>query len=209
MQFETVPQFNSPPAISVHFTGAISSYAGSLGSSFAFTLPPSYRPSTTVYVPVDMSGATNGRLIIYPSGSVYVQAESSFANAQNFTSLDGAWYRLTPGPTNVALTLLNGWAAYGNGTATPAVDLRDASTIEFTGAISTTLGNPYAFKLPTGWAPPTNVYVTVDMCGATKGRLDIQPDGVVTVQAETSFANATCFTSLDGVSYSLWESPPS
>lgn len=36
----------------------------------------------------------------------------------------------------------------------------------------------------------------------------IQPNGVVTVQAETSFSNAACFTSLDGVSYSLWETAP-
>lgn len=33
------------------------------------------------------------------------------------------------------------------------------------------------------------------------GRLFIQPDGVVTVQAENSFSDAQCFTSLDGTSF--------
>jgi hypothetical protein len=58
----------------------------------AFVLPRAFRPHTTVYVPVDMCGATNGRIIISPSGAVNVQAETNFANAQCFTSLDGAWF---------------------------------------------------------------------------------------------------------------------
>jgi hypothetical protein len=45
------------------------------------------------------------------------------------------------------------------------------------------------------------VYVNIDLCNATKGRLIIQTNGVVSVQAETSFSNAQCFTSLDGVSF--------
>lgn len=209
VQLETVSWFNSPAAVSVHFSGAVSSNAGPSGSSLAFTLPPGYRPATTMYVPVDMANATNGRLIVTPGGSVYVQAESSFANAQEFTSLDGAWFVLTPGPPTAKLNLVNGWTAYGGGTAAPAVDLRDASTVEFTGAISTTSTNSLAFTLPSGWAPPTVVYVAVDMCDATNGRLIITTSGDVYVQAEKSFSNASCFTSLDGASFSLWETAPS
>jgi hypothetical protein len=42
----------------------------------------------------------------------------------------------------------------------------------------------------------------VDLCNATNGRLDIQPTGVVTVEAEGgTFGNAQCFTSLDGASF--------
>ncbi len=36
---------------------------------------------------------------------------------------------------------------------------------------------------------------------AANGRLYVQPSGVVTVQVETVFSNAQCFTSLDGVSF--------
>jgi hypothetical protein len=35
----------------------------------------------------------------------------------------------------------------------------------------------------------------------SNGRLEIDRDGVVYVDAETSFTNAQCFTSLEGVSY--------
>ncbi|HUI27929.1 MAG TPA: hypothetical protein VL403_17740 [Candidatus Kryptonia bacterium] len=70
----------------VYFKGAIASGA----SSSAFTLPASFRPATYVYLPVDMCNATKGRLIIAPTGVVTVQAESSFSNAQCFTSLEGA-----------------------------------------------------------------------------------------------------------------------
>ena len=48
----------------------------------------------------------------------------------------------------------------------------------------------------------TNVFVPIDLCGATKGRLEIETNGVVIVQAEGgTFGNAQCFTSLDGVSF--------
>jgi len=44
----------------------------------------------------------------------------------------------------------------------------------------------------------------VDLCDATNGRLQIEPSGVVTVEAEgAAFGNAACFTSLDGVSFAL------
>lgn len=183
----------------VTFTGAISGGT----SAVAFTLPANDWPSRNVYVPVDMCGATNGRIIVQPSGTVSVQAESSFSNAQCFTSLDGAWFTLVQGPVSTALTLQNGWSAYyGGGTATPTVDEADGSTFVFTGAISTSGTNPVAFTLPASFRPASAVFVPVDLCAATNGRLAIASTGVVTVQAEGgAFANAACFTSLDGVSF--------
>jgi len=42
----------------------------------------------------------------------------------------------------------------------------------------------------------------VDLCHADNGRLHITPGGSVTVQAEgPNWANAQCFTSLDGASF--------
>jgi hypothetical protein len=165
-------------------------------SSVAFTLPAGLSPAATVYVPVDMCNATNGRLIIQTNGVVIVQAESLFSNAQCFTSLDGASFAAaSTGFT--ALTLINGWANYGGGTSNAAVQ-KVNGIVRFKGAIATGGTNSTAFTLPAAFRPPTNVYVSVDLCNATKGRLFITHAGAVTVQAETTFTNAQCFTSLDG-----------
>jgi hypothetical protein len=40
------------------------------------------------------------------------------------------------------------------------------------------------------------------MCNANSGRLQIEPTGVVTVQAQGgAFSNAACFTGLDGATF--------
>ena len=74
--------------------------------------------------------------------------------------------------------------------------------VRFKGAIATTGTNPVPFTLPAAFRPASVVFVQVDLCNATNGRLQIEPAGVVTVQAEGgAFSNAACFTSLDGVSF--------
>jgi hypothetical protein len=45
---------------------------------------------TNVCFPIDLCGATKGRLLIQNNGAVTVEPEGSFSNAQCFTSLDGA-----------------------------------------------------------------------------------------------------------------------
>ncbi len=56
--------------------------------------------------------------------------------------------------------------------------------------------------LPVRFRPVTNVYIPVDRCNATNGRLVIQTTGIVTVEAQGgTFSNAQCFTSLDGASF--------
>jgi hypothetical protein len=61
-----------------------------------------------------------------------------------------------------------------------------------------------AFTLPAALRPLTDVYVPVDLCNATNGRLHITSGGVVDVEAEGgTFSNAQCFTSLDGASFAL------
>ena len=181
----------------VHFKGAIATGT----SAVPFTLPAAFRPATTVYVPVDLCSATNGRLVIGTNGVVSVEAEGgTFANAQCFTSLDGASFAKSAS-SFTALTLRNGWASAPFGTSN--AEVRTISGIvQLKGAISTTGTNPIAFTLPSGFRPATSVYVPVDLCNATNGRLFIQHSGVVTVQAEGgTFSNAQCFTSLDGVSF--------
>jgi hypothetical protein len=181
----------------VHFKGAIAN-----GTNPApFVLPVGFRPATVVYVPVDLCNSTNGRLVISPNGVVTVEAEISFASAQCFTSLDGAWFvAATKGYTN--LKLLHGWTVTTFGTAKPAADTANgAFPVYLKGAIATVGTNQVPFRLPLADRPVTNVYIPIDLCDATKGRLLIQPSGVVTVQPETTFSNAQCFTSLDGASF--------
>ena len=182
----------------VHFKGAIATTGT---NPVPFTLPAGIRPADNVFVAVDLCDATNGRLQIAPNGVVTVQAEgSAFSNAACFTSLDGVSFARTA-TSFTALSLQNGWTTGPFGTSAAAV--RTVSGIvHFEGAIATTGSNPVPFTLPAAFAPKNDVFVPVDLCDATNGRLQITPSGAVTVEAEGgAFSNAACFTSLDGVSF--------
>ncbi len=99
------------------------------------------------------------------------------------------------------LTLENGWTDSPFGTSAAAVRTI-SGIVHLEGAIATTGTNPVPFTLPASFRPANVVFVPVDLCNATNGRLQIEPTGVVTVQAEGgAFSNAACFTSLDGVSF--------
>src|SRR5215831_8303258 len=100
-----------------------------------------------------------------------------------------------------ALTLKNGWTNAPFGTSNAAV-ANVSGIVHFKGAIATGGTNAVPFTLPAAFRPATNVFVKVDLCDATNGRLFIQPNGTVTVDAEGgNFSNAQCFTSLDGASF--------
>jgi hypothetical protein len=181
----------------VHLKGAI---ATSGTGSIPFVLPSAFRPATNVYVPVDLCNATNGRLDISHDGTVSVQAATGFSNAQCFTSLDGVSYAKSPS-SYTPLTLTNGWSGAPFSTSNPEVRTI-SGIVTLKGAMATGGTNAVAFTLPSGFRPATSVYVAVDLCDATNGRLFIQSSGTVTVQAEGfNFSNAACFTSLDGVSF--------
>jgi len=182
----------------VHFKGAIAT-TGS--NPVPFTLPSGFRPASVVFVPVDLCNATNGRLQIEPTGVVTVEAEGgAFSNAACFTSLDGASFAKSA-TSFTALTLENGWTGSPFGTSAAAVHTI-SGIVHFKGAIATTGSNPVPFTLPAGFRPAHAVFVPVDLCNATNGRLQIEPTGVVTVEAEGgAFSNAACFTSLDGASF--------
>ena len=179
----------------VHLRGAIANGA----TGVAFTLPPGLAPTTNLWVPVDLCDAAKGRLRIQPTGVVTVEAEGgAFNKAQCFTSLEGVSFAVSAfGFT--ALALQNGWshAAFG---ASVAAGRNLDGNIYFKGAISGGTGAGL-FTLPSGLRPPTTVFVPIDLCDATKGRLVIQPSGAVSVLANGPFSNAQCFTSLDGASF--------
>jgi hypothetical protein len=101
--------------------------------------------------------------------------------------------------TFTPLVLVNGWVGGGFSTAQPSVT-NTGGIVHFKGTIENGTA-PQAFTLPAGFRPSHVVYVAVDMCNATNGRLIINPNGVTSVQAEASFSNAQCFTSLEGASF--------
>jgi len=107
----------------------------------------------------------------------------------------------TTTPAFTPLTLVNGWANYGNDTANAAV-ARINGIVHLKGGIKTSGTNPVPFTLPAGDRPVNDVYVPVDLCNGDNGRLQITPSGSVTVEAVPgAWANAQCLTSLDGVSF--------
>jgi hypothetical protein len=184
----------------VHFNGAIRNLSTNT-NMVPFTLPVFLRPHTNVYLPVDLCNAEKGRLFIKSTGAVSVQAEKTLSFARCLTSLDGASFA-TSGSSFTPLTLVNGWANAPFGTSKAAVRIING-IVHFKGAIKTfsTNTNMVPFTLPAGFRPHTNVYIPVDLCDANKGRLFIQPRGLVTVQAEKTLSDARCFTSLDGASF--------
>jgi hypothetical protein len=124
----------------------------------------------------------------------------SFSNAACFTSLDGVSFAKSTS-LFTPLTLENGWFDSPFSTASPGVRAI-SGIVHLKGAIATSGANPVPFTLPAGFRPTTVVNVKVDLCRSTNGRLQIEPNGVVTVEAEAgAFSNAACFTSLDGVSF--------
>jgi hypothetical protein len=183
----------------VHLEGEIKT-AGT--NPAAFTLPAGFRPSTNVYALINLCTGSIGRLDIAPSGAVTVEAEgtNNFFLAQCGTSLDGASFALSP-TSFTALTLQNGWTNAPYGTANAAVR-KISGIVHFEGAISTTGTNAGPFILARGFRPAHEIFIPADLCSGNNGRLDIQPTGAVTVEAENGdFSQAQCFTSLDGASF--------
>lgn len=128
--------------------------------------------------------------VTVPAGAVGAAAAQANASARG--GMTGGWTRLS---------LHNGWTTEPFETSAAAVRVI-SGIVHFKGAIATTGTNPVPFTLPAGFRPAAVVNIAVDLCNATNGRLQIQPNGVVTVQAEGSaFRNAACFTSLDGASF--------
>ena len=203
----TYPGDSASPAVAdisgvVYFKGAIST-SSSNTNDVAFVLPPGFRPSKYVNVPVDMCNATGGELNIAPTGVTQVISEGANSNATCFTSLDGASFALSAA-SFTPVTLQPGWTEFGKFFRKAAVRVADG-IVHLEGEIKTAGTNPAAFTLPAGFRPSRNVYVLINLCTGSIGRLDIAPTGAVTVEAEGTgnFWLARCGTSLDGASFAL------
>lgn len=103
--------------------------------------------------------------------------------------------------TPVTLSLINGWKSQPFSTGRALIEKQNG-IVQFRGAISATGTNLVPFTVPAAFRPATDVYVPVDLCNATKGRLHITPSGATDIEVEGGVTtNATCFTSLDGASF--------
>src|SRR5262245_45138638 len=81
------------------------------------------------------------------------------------------------------LTLINNWLP--SLSSTPAVSI-DNGVVHLRGAIfDGTTNQP--FVLPPPFRPSAMVFVPADLCEGDKGRLLIQPNGVVRIQVEEFF----------------------
>jgi len=196
----------SAPAIGIDCSGMVM-FKGAMATigtdGGAFTIPVGYRPPLTAYLGLDQYFAHKGRMYVPPSGVVAISAESTFSNAAMFTSLDGTSYALSA-TGYTPLTLINGWTNYSTGTRSPAIS-NVGGIVRMQGSISAPAGSALApFTLPVGYRPPTEVYIPIDLFFAAKGRLRISSSGAVTIEPfGGTAANATSFTSLEGVSFAL------
>jgi hypothetical protein len=106
------------------------------------------------------------------------------------------------------LTLLNGWQRYSPQTGTPNVAIDKYNVVHFRGAITQSNGSTStAFVLPLKYRPNRIVYTPVTMLNGAFGRLIIETNGTVSVQAAGAYSGAQQFTSLEGVTFSKAAAP--
>lgn len=185
----------------VHLKGEISSGT----SPVLFTLPPALRPVVDQYVSVYLDGiifsSPKGRLWIRPNGVVTVQdEEGDLVDPAIGTSLDGARFALSASGFT-PLSLVNGWVGAPYSTSAPAAALIDG-IVHLKGAVANGT-NEQILTLPAGLRPATTVQLRTNLCDAATGTLQVEANGIITVSANYTFADAQCFTSLDGVSFAL------
>ena len=179
----------------IRFQGAVANGT----STGLFNLPAGMAPPQNMYVETDLYGGAKGRILITPSGSVSVNYVNAFTDAQAFTSLEGVWYSLSSSGYT-ALSYQNGWATYAS--SRPAAVSISNGIVRLQGAIYTGGTTLVPFTLPGGFLPAVNVYTPIDLCSGNVGRLDISPSGAVSIEEDDGgTSNATCFTSLEGVSF--------
>jgi hypothetical protein len=106
------------------------------------------------------------------------------------------------------LTLLNGWEQYSPQTGRPDVAIDKHNVVHLRGAINQDAGSAsIAFILPLKYRPNRSVYAPVTMLNGAFGRLIIEKNGQVSVQAAEDYSDAQQFTSLEGVTFSKAAAP--
>lgn len=174
----------------------------------AFTLPNGYRPDATVDIPITLCNGNKGRLEVKTDGTANVSSDSTWAQAQCLTSLDGVQFNVSAAGST-AITPLNGWGSAPPPFRFPGVRVASGIARLHGGITQGTDPSKAAFNLPAAARPAATVYTTVDLCGAKKGRIAINPSGDAFITAASGVpGEAACFTSLEGVTYMVAPSQP-
>jgi hypothetical protein len=74
----------------VHLRGAM--FQTGPANQAPFILPVKFRPNRTLFIPITLINGRPGRIVIFATGSVLIEAANSFDDARNFTSLEGVSY---------------------------------------------------------------------------------------------------------------------
>jgi hypothetical protein len=74
----------------VHLRGAM--FQTGPANQAPFVLQAAFRPNRTLFVPITLINGRPGRIVVFASGSVLIEAANSFDDARGFTSLEGVTY---------------------------------------------------------------------------------------------------------------------
>lgn len=100
------------------------------------------------------------------------------------------------------LTLVDGWQNYWGTERRPAWALDAQNVVHLRGAIWNGSAASFA-RLPISVRPHVILYPTTGLINAAPGRIVVDIDGWMHVQADGSFADAQGFTNLDGVTWAV------
>ncbi len=193
----------------VHLAGGLTGNGANI-YPFQYPMPAATIPATTVQLPIDTYDATTSIAWIDANGDMWVHdansSTSSNPNSFAFTSLDGVSYAVAD--LSTPLGLVDGWKQYSGNSFSPSAQIINGA-VRLQGAIMQTSGtNPVPFRLPPEMAPSADVWISATLCSGwlnpswtAFGRIWIQHDGSVTVQADGPYADAQCFTGLDGIEF--------
>ena len=74
----------------VHLKGAM--FQTGPANQAPFILPAKFRPNRTLFIPITLINGRPGRIVVFESGSVLIEAGNSFDDARGFTSIEGVTY---------------------------------------------------------------------------------------------------------------------
>jgi hypothetical protein len=144
-----------------------------------------------------------------PAFTVPNHAKIHDLNADRLDGLDSSQLqpKLPPRLQFTNLSLINGWTGGCFGTGAPGVAIDAQGVVHMRGGMCTTGTSARPFILALRFRPTKDLFIAVDECNITTGRIHIEPTGDVIVTSDPTrtvdSSDAQCFTSLGGVSYTL------
>lgn len=171
----------------------LSAGAGGLGADPVDKRPPRLVAAGGV-VPV-ANAADRDSLDAYDGLTVY-RIDTGTTEIRATGAWKTYWQPAVEAASWANLALVNGWTNYDNSLYGPAVSRLVNGRVQLRGLVkSGSLGSTIAV-LPAGQRPAFTLMFAVETGGSVHGRLDVQPDGAVKLQA-----GSTGWVSLSGVSF--------